>query len=239
MPTGSITQLDVILTTVVPLSLTDMKIAHFEKLGRLQRQYHRNNQWRLSPDGLYVPHIYEDTDPNRLSWWDDVGFILNRRRVIVWWQHPRLLYWDEIRDRAYRQIERPAVDDWLIEGSTPNYRKVGRSRKKIVSYLCRQPSPEMQTYYECLREHEENLSLEGIDFEVHASSRRERLDWATGVSLIAPLEVRNEAELALVVDLARRLLLGRTRLEEEFPNYRYGKSDWVAESDRRRPAKIE
>jgi hypothetical protein len=97
----------------------------------------------------------------------------------------------------------------------------------------------MQTYYERLREHEEKLSLEGIECEVHASLRRERLDWATGVSLIAPLEVRNETELALVADLARRLLLGRTRLEEEFPNYRYGKSDWIAESDQRRPAKIE
>jgi len=55
------------------------------------------------------------------------------------------------------------------------------------------------------------------------------LNWATGVSLIVPLEVRNEEELGQVAALAKRLLLGQTTLQNEFPEYRYGKTDWLRE----------
>ena len=68
-----------------------MKSQKFEKLGRAQKQYHRNRPWGLSSSGLYVPHDYSEKTGADLSWWDDVGFILNKRRVIVWWQHPRYL----------------------------------------------------------------------------------------------------------------------------------------------------
>ena len=62
-----------------------------------------------------------------------------------------------------------------------------------------------------------------------ASWKQERLTWATGVSLVAPLEVRNERELAAVALLARRLLLGQTTLASEFPGYRYRQGDWLRE----------
>jgi hypothetical protein len=168
-----------------------------------------------------------------LSWWDDVGFILNGRRVIVWWQHPRLIYSDAIGDQARKEAGENPGDDWLLDGSTTNYRRVGKSRKKIVSYTCRQPSQEQQTYYDNLRDIRERLSRDGIDFEVTTSWKRERLSWATGVSLVVPLEVRCETELALVAKLAHRLMLGQTTLAVEFPGYRYGKTDWLREQDLR------
>jgi len=33
----------------------------------------------------------------------------------------------------------------------------------------------------------------------------------------------------LVAGLARRLILGQTTLDAEFPGYRYGKADWLRE----------
>ena len=55
--------------------------------------------------------------------------------------------------------------------------------------------------------------------------------WAsTGLDLVAPLEVRNEQELAVMADLARRLLLGHTTLEREFADYRYTKESWLLEA---------
>lgn len=60
-----------------------MKDPRQERLGRLQREYHRHHPWRLGPGGLFVPHSYAEVKPDALSWWDDVGFILNGRRVIV------------------------------------------------------------------------------------------------------------------------------------------------------------
>ena len=209
-----------------------MKNAKFELLGQMQRQYHRNHPWRLSHGGLYIPHSYKDMEPDGLSWWDDVGFILNRRRVMVWWQHPRHVYADALDAQSWQEAGDGPQDDWLTDDNVKNYRQVGKSRKKIVSYTSRQPSAEQRLHYDRLRDIRKRLTMEGIDFDVSTSWKRERLTWATGVSLIAPLEVRNEAELALVALLARRLMLGQTTLEAEFSGYRYSRVDWLREQEK-------
>ena len=206
-----------------------MKNARFERFGSMQRQYHRHHPWRLSSGGLFIPHSYAETGPDSQSWWDDVGFILNGRRVIVWWRHPRYVYSDAIEDRSWKEAGDDPGDDWLSEGSTTNYRKVGRSRKKIISYTSRQPSDGQQRYYDKMGAIRKRMEVEGIEFDVATSWKRERLDWATGIGLVVPLEVRNEAELALVAALARRLILGQTTMEAEFPGYRYGRVDWLRE----------
>lgn len=208
-----------------------MKNRKQEHFGRLQRQYHHNHTWRLNRDGLYVPHAYEDIQPNISSWWDDVGFILNDRRVIVWWQHPRYVYSSAIDEHSWIEVGPGPQDDWLVDGATKNYKKVGTSRKKIVSYSTRQPSEGQKAYYARLRDIRQRLTAEGIDFDVPLSWKAERLNWAMGISLTVPLEVRNEAELASVALLARRLLLRQTTLESEFPEYQYGRADWLKERE--------
>ena len=77
------------------------------------------------------------------------------------------------------------------------------------------------------------MSAQGIDCSVRPSSKRKRLSWATGLDLVAPLEVRNEQELAIVANLARRLLLSHTTLEREFADYRYTKESWLSEAGAR------
>lgn len=208
-----------------------MKSHKQELFGRMQRQHHRNNPWRLSKGGLYIPHSYAETKPDSLSWWDDVGFILNGRRVIVWWQHPRYIYSTAIESQSWDQAGPDPQDDWLFDGATINYKQVGKSRKKIVSYTSRQPSAEQDAYYEHLRTVRQSMEAEGIDLDVSTSWKRERLNWATGVSLVVPLEVRNETELAQLASMARRLLLGQTTLQNEFPDYRYGRADWLREQE--------
>lgn len=208
-----------------------MKNARYELLGRLQRQYHKNHQWRLSTGGLYIPHSYDEMKPDDLTSWDDVGFILNGRRIIVWWRHPRYNYSNAIEDKVWEEAGPGPKDDWLFEGSTKNYKKVGKSgnRKKVVCYTCRQPSDEQDKYYDLLRDLRKQFESEGVDLNVSASWKWERLSWAMGVSLVVPMEVRNETELAAVASLARRLILGQTSIEAEFPGYSYGKEDWLRE----------
>ena len=158
-----------------------MKDQRQERLGRLQREYHRNHPWRLGQGGLFVPHSYAEVKQDALSWWDDVGFILNRRRVIVWWRHPRHVYRDAIEELAQEQTGEFPFDDWLTRGAIPNYRKVGRSRKKIVSYTCRPPSGASREYFQRLQTLEQELSAQGIDCDVRPSSKRKRLSWATEI----------------------------------------------------------
>lgn len=209
-----------------------MKNTKYELLGRMQRQYHRNHPWRLSRDGLLIPHSYEDIKADSLSWWDDVGFILNKRRIIVWWQHPRKVYAEAIDEQSWQEAGEGPQDNWLIEGATKNFRQIGKSRKKLLSYTIRQPNAEQKLHYDLLRDIGNRLAITGIDFEVSASWNRRRLTWAMGVSLVAPLEVRSEAELATVAQLARRLMLGQTTLETEFPGYRYNRADWLREQSK-------
>lgn len=206
-----------------------VKNPKFELLRRLQRQYHRNHRWRLNANGLYVPHLYIETDPNGLSGWDDVGFILNDRRVIVWWRHPRYVYAEALDQQAWDLAGESPEQAELFAGSTPNYVSVGRSRKKVISYTCRRSSAEQLAYYARIDGFRKQLAEAGIDYSVSPTWTRTRLNWADGVELVAPMEVRNELELAQVAKLARKLMLGQTALKQEFPDYVYGRESWLAE----------
>jgi|SRR5450830_1243937 len=211
-----------------------MKNPHYELLGRRMREYHRMHPWRLSEGGLYIPHAYWNMTPESLSYWDDVGFILNGRRFIVWWRHPRDLYKARIESMAWAEAGDGPRDDWLFEGGTTNYKHVGKSgkRKKVSSYTSRSPSEEQRLHYDKLDQIETRLKKDGIDHEVRPSWKWERLAWAMGVDLVAPLEVRNEQEVAEVAHLARKLILRQTTLEQEFPGFVYDRDDWLKEQGR-------
>lgn len=206
-----------------------MKIRYYENLGRRMRDYHRSHPWRLSEGGLYIPHAYTNMAPDALSWWDDVGFILNGRRFIVWWLHPRQVYADAVQEQAWQEACEGPGDDWLIDGASKNYRLLGKSgkRKKIVSYTCRSPSVQQREHYDRLRQIEDRLTGEGIALDVTASWKWQRLRWAMGVSLVAPLEVRNARELTEVAHLARSLVLQQTTLQAQFSGYVYSRADWL------------
>ena len=210
-----------------------MKIQHYENLGRRMREYHRRHPWKLSEDGIYIPHSYEHIEPDSLSWWDDVGFILNGRRFMVSWQHPRNLYLSFVQNQAWKEAGDGPKDNWVLDGATKNYRFVGKSgkRKKIISYTCREPSLEQREYYESLHKIQDRLTTEGIDLDVKPDWNWERLRWAMGVNLVAPLEVRNAKELAEVAHLARSLVLQQTTLQQQFPNYFYGRIDWLRDQE--------
>ena len=211
-----------------------MKNPHYELLGRRMRQYHRTHQWRLSEGGLYIPHAYWNMDADSLSYWDDVGFILNGRRVIVWWRHPRDLHRDAIESQAWSEAGDSPRDNWLCEGGTQNYKKVGKSgrRKKPGSFTSREPSDAQRQYYDRLLQIEQRLTTEGIDLEVRPSWSWKRLSWAMGVSLVAPLDVRNEKEVATVAQLARDLILRKTTLDQEFPGFVYDRANWLRDQSR-------
>lgn len=209
-----------------------MKNPHKERLYHRMRQYHRHHQWRLGNDGLFIPHAYPN--PQKMSWWDDVGFILNRRRIMVWWVHPHMKYVDAIDDLAWQEAGDPPLHGAnLFESSEKQWKKVGRSRKKVIS--CRpRPTPDsLLAYYDKLSSIEMRMQSEGIDLVVRPSLSVEILPWCRGVSLCVPLEVRSKKELSELAALAKRLIKGETTLSKEFPGYQYGREDWLLEADLR------
>lgn len=69
-----------------------MKNPHLEYLAQRMREDHRHHPWCLSEGGLYIPHNHDGMKPDALSHCDEVGFLLNGRRFMVWWEHPRAIY---------------------------------------------------------------------------------------------------------------------------------------------------
>ncbi|CAM5783426.1 hypothetical protein CCAE64S_01154 [Castellaniella caeni] len=142
-------------------------------------------------------------------------------------------YQDEIEDRARETAGDSPDDNWLLEGGTKNYKKVGRSRKRLVSTTSRAPSAEQRAYYDKLEAARKHLVEQGIDFNVRPVFKIERLWWAMGVTLTVPMEIRSEAELSNVLTLCKQLMLRKTTLAAEFPGYVYTQEDWLAEARQR------
>lgn len=202
-----------------------MKNRHFEQLGRKMREYHRHHPWRLH-DGLFIPHSY--TEPCALSWWDDVGFILNGYRVMVWWQHPRSKYSDEIARRA--QQEAGAMpDEPLFRDEERLWKRVGRSRKQVVVHRTQWCSEALRTYFDKVNAIEQRLSIEGIDHTVCARTTMRRYRWGMGMELCAPLEVRGVDGVRLLAFLARRLAKREVTIQEVFPGYRFDQDMWLSD----------
>lgn len=208
-----------------------MKNPNQERLRTLMRQYHRHHQWRLM-NGFFIPHLYQQ--PKKLSWWDDIGFILNGRRIMVWWRHPRMEYSDAINELAWKEAgDPPARPVDIFASSEKQWKKVGRSRKKFASYLCRPTPDSLQEYYAKLGAIESRMESEGIDLAVRPSISVKRLWWCTGVDLCIPVDVRTDKEARALAGFARRLLKGETSLASEFPGYVYGRAEWLAEAELR------
>ena len=209
-----------------------MKNSKQERFRRLMRQYHRHHHWRLE-NGLFIPHAYPE--PRKLlSWWDDVGFILNGRRIMVWWVHPRMKYVDTIEEMAWEEAGDPPLRGGdLFEPSEKQWKKVGRSRKKVVGYRSHPTPDSQQDYYTKLFAIEARLKSEGVDLTVRPSMTVKTFNWCIGVELCIPIEVRDREDIGTLAALARRLLKGEMRLADEFLGYQYGRKDWLAEADLR------
>lgn len=206
-----------------------MKNRQCELHRRLARQYHRNMRGDSFEQDILLRHDYGEVDPNGLSWWDDVMFILGKVRINVSWRHPRQDYHDLIVDAAMEATKylQEKIEGDMFDGAEKSFKKLGRSRKKVMSYTLGDRSGARE-WFDALRAEETRLSAEA-DFTVSPSFKVEMLDWCRYVEIVAPLEVRHTAELRALASLVRRLLRGETTLAREFPGYAYGRAQWIAD----------
>lgn len=205
-----------------------MKNLRLERLRRQMRDHHRSQSWRLT-GGLFVPHAYPEQ--KRLSWWDDVGFVLNRRRVMVWWVHPRMKYVDAIEEQAMRDAG-PVPDEPVFdEPIEKRWKRIGRSREKLVACRTHAFSDSLSAYFDRVNAIEDQLRAEGIDHVVQPSMSVRWYRWGIGVDLCVPIEVRNIEEIHNLATLARSLLKRECSISEAFPGCSYGREDWLSESD--------
>ncbi|MDF0379018.1 hypothetical protein [Methylophilus sp. YYY-1] len=206
-----------------------MKNLYQAKLKKSAKDFHKNNRGERFTNGLIVRHLYDEVNTSKLSWWDDVGFIINDYLVQVSWVHPRLAFKDQVEVDAHKKIEHLdiGVDDFLSH-CEPNYAKIGKSRKKIISHTLTGPliSSDWKQAYN--RAYEETLAE--ANYKIRPSIKIEWTPHSRFVELCAPIEVKNEQELTMLANLVRALLKHETALELEFPRYAYTRDHWIEES---------
>lgn len=203
-----------------------MKNRHIEGLRNHMRQFHRQNPWRQQ-HGLFIPHTYPLE--SQTSWWDDVGFIHGGRRVMVWWVHPRRVYVDQIEQLAFQEAGPFPEDLRTLEQVEIVAQSCDRSTDNRVTHVGHVISVQQRAYLELVDAIEDRMQTQGIDIVVRPSMFVQYHPWGLGMSLCVPVEVRDVPELRALADLAKRLLKRQVTLKELFPDYGYGRADWLVE----------
>ena len=205
-----------------------MKNRAIEAMKQRAKQYHRNERGETFTNGIIVRHLYDDMTLETLTFWDDAVFIVNDYRVALWWVHPRHQYHHLVEKEALRRITHLRPEDDLYADMTPNYKKLGRSRKKVVSWT-QQPTPdEYARYFDMLADMERQVGQE-VSFEIRPSNQIAWHSWCKGLSLYAPFEVRSESDLLALSHVARRLVKRESTIAQEFGYVTYGQADWLAD----------
>lgn len=205
-----------------------MKNRAIEAMKQRAKLYHRNKRDGEFTNGIIVRHLYYDMTPVTPTMWDDAVFIVNDYRVALWWVHPRYQYHQLIEEEARRRIAHLRPDSDPFADMTPNFKKLGRSRKKIVSWTQRPSSDEFLRYHDLLTDMERQVGQE-VTFEARPSMRIAWHSWCKGLSLCAPFEVRSEADLLALTHIARRLVRRESTLVQEFGDFVYRQADWLAD----------
>lgn len=209
-----------------------MKNSYQEKLKMSAKVFHKNNRGEKFTNGVIIWHQYDEADMTKLSWWDDVSFILNDYLVQVAWIHPRMAFKDRAEVDAHKKVAHldTGVDGFMGQFK-PNYVKVGRSRKKMISRTLTGSllsSDWMQAFDAAYAK-----TLKEADFQITPFIKTEWVQYGLFVEICAPIEVRSEQDLMALVNLVRKLLKRETTLAQEFADYTYARDEWIAESERR------
>jgi hypothetical protein len=129
--------------------------------------------------------------PETLTFWDDAVFMVNDYRVGLWWVHPRHQYHDLVEAEARRRISHLRPESDLFADMTPNYKKLGRSRKKIVSWTHRPTTDEYRRYFDLLSD------MNAVGQKLRLRFPFMKIAWQLVQGLNHVLSVRNERLVAL------------------------------------------
>lgn len=211
-----------------------MKTQKFQERQASAKAYAKialDGRERSMREGVYIPHCYDQDPPRDLTWWDDFGFMLGSQWVSVAWVHPRMAYKDAVDELAHAEVShlymRDKGDD-ILSNMTPNYEKVGNSRKKIVTYTSNQ-SDSRSTWFAAFMEAQKLLMASDNGIIIKPSIRVEQLKWSRYVSVLYPVELRNEADIVAFAGRIKGHLLRTENVMDNVTDYTYSVNDYLAE----------
>ncbi len=190
------------------------------------RHYHRHHTLTLNGNGLHVRHLYP-SEHKKLSWSDEVGFVFAKRQVMVWWEHPRMVYLHKLEDLARQQcVDQFPGKEVPFTEVTPCRKRIGRGlRVKIKGYRSASVSNAYVRYFDYEQSVQESLSKQDRHWVIRPSVKTTVLDWCQVVHLVLPVEIQNEQDLVFLKDISLRFLRGDTSFLTDYENYTF--SDWM------------
>ena len=205
-----------------------MKNRAIEAMKQRAKLYHRKEHGDQFTNGIIPRYLYTEMTPETPTFYDDAVFIVNDYRVALWWVHPRDRYRKLVHTEAVRRVAHLHPESDPYADMTPNYKKLGRSRKKIVSWTQQPTRDEFRIYFDLLTDMERQVGQE-VEFEVRPAMTINWNNWCKGLNLCAPFEVRSEADLLALTHVARRLVKRESSMSQEFGDVVYRQSDWLAD----------
>ncbi len=204
-----------------------MKNLYYQSLRQSAKNFHSRQHGDHFEKGIKPQYDYSSKDAAKLTWWDDVTFILNDYRVHVSWSHPRWHYKETIRSKAFDNVNRVDMfDEHGIENALPQFVKVGKSRKKIASYTM--DSLLKPGMYELLETEEKKL-FETNDVKIYPSMTVSWYKDCRYVEICVPMEIKGAQDLPTLVTLVKSLLSQTTTLSKQFSGYVYTHTNWIEE----------
>ena len=185
-------------------------------------------------NGVYVPHLYEEPY-QKLAYWDDFGFRLNKQWVSVSWTHPRMNLLDRIEDIAHKEAEKisPFQSHDFFSDLTHNYTKVGNSRKKITSSTWN-PSDTNKEYLKNYRDIRLKILKGEIAADVTVPTTRytvEQMYYGKFVTITTPDELLNQDDIIQYAHKVKAFLKGELDLMNAQPS-QYTLEDYHRDHDK-------
>lgn len=211
-----------------------MKNYYYESIKRqFKNASNRNCEF---DNGIHCHHSLIEIGANDLTWWMDFDFILNGCFVSVDWIHPRTEFKDTLQEKAFSQVKhlyKERYHESIMDKGEPIYKKLGKSRKKILAWRTTQRNWNTDGFQLALKLAEDNLQKEA-DFIIQPSISVEWHKYGKSVSVCAPVEVRSIDDIANLVQIIKRILKHEIKVDEAFNQHRYTRLNWLEEFEVRK-----
>lgn len=186
--------------------------------------------------GVEVYHQYIDPTTGLVykdeGWWDDCAIYERGRRCAIFWVHPRMRYVDKCDDIAMGIADKEfprkgSLKSWFNK-ATPNFKKLGKSRKKAVSWTM--GKLEDDGYFDSWTKNKSLvLNDDNNGVVVKPSIKLEIGGRSRLVEVCFPIEVIDETSLKCMAEIVRKYIKDPGSFKEDWSDYEYTIENWKQE----------
>lgn len=217
-----------------------MKLRNYENLIRKSKAATAEwlNTTKIDSNKFYYDNNYCLQDPHAHTWWDDGFFVYGSHLYNVDWYHPSFEYRDHAARLADAHLKGFPREQRLSRtfNHTPKRRKITLGSVPISSGLSvgaglRPVLDSNREYFTERRNTEEIIKLSS-DFQVFPYWSVHQCRWGKLMKIVCP-HPQDMAQwpYPYLLHLGKDLITGKVNLKQLFPNYSYGKTEYMEQDN--------